>query len=620
MLVYIVNGKHNKRLSLKQKYFPELQHTVHKVDCNIRLSNDMHTVLSLGAKFSIMPPTSLRGNKHKIQNIIPNSNADIANIDGSMPQYKKDIVCFADQINKTIHDKKEEYYDPIMGRKIRKLAVIHKAIKQVVTSELPHIIRHHRIVEADKNLGTVVISKHRYSTLEDNILSTDSFDKVVATTTPQDIYLDYANLLKKHKCDIVLPTIKEEKIPPLALLIKIHKHPIKGRPIVCSKNIFSTKLNKAITQALKIVSTRLKEMYPDFYWVVDNSTQVQQKIAHIPSARVDQNNIDSYDFTSMYTNIPLELLLQRINIVIELVGLTFFELQIPKINKAKTLHHEKWKLSTDTLLTLIGVLVRYTYFTSSKGDIYHQTKGIPMGGNSSPELANLFCCSYEIPYLIANRDMQIALKFCCRYIDDLLIPGTALIHNRDIACDVYQNVLELLKSERDNNGHVIMLDLCIMTKEKKYITKMFRKPNNAYAYPHAHSFIPESIRKGFIIGETLRIIRNNQHTIDCQYDFDLFVQRLKMRGYSPHYICNTIDVYIKKQSNALTIDATGNIGRPKDPDEDKITVRLHLRSYNPALRLQPIERLLKSACGCKVLIGWKRTYKLCNLIQQFNKN
>ena len=68
--------------------------------------------------------------------------------------------------------------------------------------------------------------------------------------------------------------------------------------------------------------------------------------------------------------------------------------------------------------------------------IFKQTKGIPMGGNASPLIADLFLANLEFKYMNElidtdqnddnyNNNIRLAKKLSnnCRYIDDILVCG-----------------------------------------------------------------------------------------------------------------------------------------------------------------------------------------------------
>ena len=70
-------------------------------------------------------------------------------------------------------------------------------------------------------------------------------------------------------------------------------------------------------------------------------------------------------------------------------------------------------------------MVRYILentFVKFAGLIFRQIKGVPMGGNASPMIADLTLAIMELNFLknTKNKDRARQAQFTCRYIDDIL--------------------------------------------------------------------------------------------------------------------------------------------------------------------------------------------------------
>ena len=76
--------------------------------------------------------------------------------------------------------------------------------------------------------------------------------------------------------------------------------------------------------------------------------------------------------------------------------------------------------------------------------LFLQTKGIPMGGNASPLIADLYLSLLEYQYLsklVRNKDFNLLhkLKYNSRYIDDIITPNV-------------ENFLEIAKHLSNRNS------------------------------------------------------------------------------------------------------------------------------------------------------------------------
>eukprot|EP01064_Diplonema_japonicum_P009824 TRINITY_DN1725_c0_g1_i4.p1 TRINITY_DN1725_c0_g1~~TRINITY_DN1725_c0_g1_i4.p1 ORF type:complete len:176 (+),score=14.36 TRINITY_DN1725_c0_g1_i4:351-878(+) len=83
-------------------------------------------------------------------------------------------------------------------------------------------------------------------------------------------------------------------------------------------------------------------------------------------------------------------------------------------------------------LSMVEELVEFVVdnaYVEQGGRALRQVRGIPMGGNASPDIANLYCYSVEADYidgLIENKDWGRLKELCsaARYIDDFLVWDT----------------------------------------------------------------------------------------------------------------------------------------------------------------------------------------------------
>ena len=82
-----------------------------------------------------------------------------------------------------------------------------------------------------------------------------------------------------------------------------------------------------------------------------------------------------------------------------------------------------------------------------------QTKGIPMGGNASPLIADLYLSWLEYQYLsklVRNKDFNLLhkLKYNSRYIDDIITPNVE--NFLEIAKHIYPTEISLEQTDNDS--------------------------------------------------------------------------------------------------------------------------------------------------------------------------
>ena len=166
------------------------------------------------------------------------------------------------------------------------------------------------------------------------------------------------------------------------------------------------------------------------YWVIDTSKYVLDRLQNINKVS-GAKCFDSYDFATLYTNIPHDGLKSNIrNLVREVYkvkGAKYMYLVVDRHGKAR------WSQSPSSVTTCMSLdksklveLTEYLMYMYVKAGnrVCRQTIGIPMGTDCAPQLANLYLFHHEYMYMRAlmKTTLGMAKRFCntVRYIDDLL--------------------------------------------------------------------------------------------------------------------------------------------------------------------------------------------------------
>ena len=116
------------------------------------------------------------------------------------------------------------------------------------------------------------------------------------------------------------------KLPNLYWIPKMHKKIPKCRYIAASNACTTKPLSQIITSCLKLIYSQHKKYCDAIYrhtgvnrmWVIDNSQNVLNQIDNFNhDIKYKVNNVNTYDFSTLYTNIPHKDLKKQINWVIE---------------------------------------------------------------------------------------------------------------------------------------------------------------------------------------------------------------------------------------------------------------------------------------------------------------
>ena len=385
--------------------------------------------------------------------------------------------------------------------------------------------------------------------------------------------------MKKHKIKI-----KDEmkKLPNLYWLPKMHKKIPKCRYIAASNSCTTKPLSTIITKCLKLIYNQHKKYCDAIFrrtgvnrmWVIDNSQSVLDQIDNFNhDIKYKVNNINTYDFSTLYTNIPHKDLKTQIHWVIEKA---FYNDKKKYIYVNKFTDKTTWfktknsqQISKQDLINHINFLIDNIYIDVG-GHIFRQKIGIPMGTDCAPFLANLYLYALEFKFLenLSKNDIYTARKFSksFRYIDDLLMFNNGKLMNK-YKNKIYPKEL-VLNKENKLNTKCNFLDLNIEIKNNcinnKIITSLYdkRKDFNFQInnYPNLSGNVHFKRSHGIIISQLIRysknclfldeFSKNSKELIDKLMDqfFDYFILKKKViLFYNKYYhFIDKFDISLKK--------------------------------------------------------------------------
>ena len=280
------------------------------------------------------------------------------------------------------------------------------------TNYLKDFHEHYVLVPADKASNNVLIvcKKYYLDVVLRELDNSDCSDQ--QTYTPCS--LDVDGIVREHLAFMVRHDLrvhdKMQQLPAFYWLPKMHKNPIGSRFIAASSACTTKPLSQLLTVCLKAVTNHFKEYCEGIFrrtrvncfWIIDNSIQVLKQLEKLNKAR-RADHFDSFDFSTLYTNIPHDLLLQNIGLLVSeayrIRGATF--LTTTDKNEAywtNTPSAKGYNINEDTLLEQIRFLVDNIYIQVGNRT-FRQTIGIPMGTDCAPLLANLFLFHYEFKFM-----------------------------------------------------------------------------------------------------------------------------------------------------------------------------------------------------------------------------
>ena len=224
-----------------------------------------------------------------------------------------------------------------------------------------------------------------------------------------------------------------KKLPSVYWLPKMHKSPIGSRFIIASKECTTKKLSKNVTAAFKLVYKSIESYHKKIeffsgihsFWVIQNNLPVIKALDRINKKNAAKT-ISTFDFSTLYTNIPHDKLINVLDHTIDFAfkGKQFQNISVNDSGQPRWCKKSKGFLFTKELLkTAVRYLIGNSFFTV--GDfIFRQIIGIPMGSDPAPFFANLFLHYYEWQWVEKHKKCNFLatrkLNNTFRFIDDLI--------------------------------------------------------------------------------------------------------------------------------------------------------------------------------------------------------
>lgn len=526
--------------------------------------------------------------------------------------YKKTILLTAyshesietlPEVLNTIQHQGNFHRDNNMAQKLYKYFTTHPSFQK--------IFQNHYISTTDKNMGIAIISKNwAIQQCQKQLGDTTSYQVFAEFTDQQSFEKILEEQLKSLEAalselhpDYTQLLTPNSTIPFFYPVPKVHKKkPYPGRPIAGAFNSITKNLSIALQQILSHILELIKNANAFlngcvYFPVITNAEECLQTLnRHLRSDK--ECKLHSFDFVSMYPNISLQYVFDALSEVVESFELDDKIMKVAIPISAEPLvwdqtqnqflfpptDHIPVKIFLKHLPQLTDICIRQFSFVQCRyipNTIWKQIKGIAMGTNCAPPLANLILQRAEHQFFNSEiyKTTPFPFKNFSRFLDDLLVPSPVRTKTEDLLPILKQMYaptgLDLEPSDPSKDDKIIFLDLSLpQYQETKVHFGMYRKPGNAYEYHHFNSYSPLSIKKGVVIGEAKRIMRRNSEFANARLDFYKFCKILhETRGYPIKFINNCIRQYLK----------TKKVPTPKPFIPSKIPVpqKLISKNYDP---------------------------------------
>eukprot|EP01039_Chlorochromonas_danica_P009434 gene9434-10423_t len=431
-----------------------------------------------------------------------------------------------------------------------KLQPIQRDIDRVVLECARHLGSRQDIVvkPADKNLGVVILPTDYYNTLcMEHLSDTTTYEIVNDTKFKSEAYQSLKLILQSYdKLYAMGSTPTNSKLSKLArsllqfesnpiekclgsfyCLPKMHKTPIKGRPIIASRESLTYVTSKYLHNRLHPLTKKLSLKFDTTSICHSVHTFINDlKELYHNKTLPTNTRIITADVTSLYPSIPIDY------------GLTTLRHMLHRTNSFPP-------DEVEFLMELLEWVLTNNYFEFN-GIVYRQLKGTAMGTPVAVSYAQLVLLEHD--WLCKHTH---GLLFYRRYIDDLFIITDDPDVSADTIATTFNSLCATIKLEALTHGTSgTFLDLSIILKPTMFGPEglvlshtLYEKPINNHLYIPATSAHPKHMLRNFMINEARRI-RSHCHSVDAAKPLiKRFASRLQLRGYREDFINESLRIY-----------------------------------------------------------------------------
>ena len=377
-----------------------------------------------------------------------------------------------------------------------------------------------KILNSDKNSGTVVMNTSAYNTLVLQHLKTSIYNEIRTNVSYDKIQSELKKLIKRLINEQKLPLniamsllVDAPILPRFYCMIKVHKTPIAIRPIIstviCCTYRFANFVKNLIKNLFELPANFIKNR-SDF-------------VGKVKDFRLEMNDrLISIDVTSLYTSIPL---IELKSIIKEL----FKEI---KVNDCQN------PLVIRDLEMMFEVILNDNIFVF-EDKCYKQTNGLFMGSRLSPILSNIYM---DFFIRLVRSKAKTCPKLWLIYVDDSFI-----IWNQNFG--EFSEFLNLINNLRPNNikftveyeneRKLPFLDLIVERNGNNLSFDLYQKPSNVKRYLNFNSnhhlraklaVIDSLILRCFLLSPEkcdLRLKEVIKDLLNNNYPKDLILKRIR---------------------------------------------------------------------------------------------
>jgi hypothetical protein len=388
-----------------------------------------------------------------------------------------------------------------------------------------------------------------------------------------------ADNLPKFLRSNITPPGKAHAVPFFYGIPKIHKQPVKFRPIIpCHSVVFNP--------AAKYISTKLKPIIQSAPTIIHGTKDLAQKLSKLNIDNRRKWYLVTGDVVAFYPNIPLR---KCLDIIYDMYLMFYWW-------NDRELHSEPAKRVQEVFKRCLEV-GNTSLVTQFMDKFYLQKQGLAMGVADSPDLANLYGWHFENKADIIN-DPKV--PFYGRYIDDCF--GIIYANSELEAVEYLEQKIKfdgcVIEWQASDNS-VPFLDMLVYVDENNKIQhKPYRKAQSHQERIPWISHHPLDVKRGTFVGEMSRLATLSslrEHYLEA---IKGLVSLYVVRGYPEDLVITWVKNNLQERwNNRLTT-------RDKSSSEEVLVLKTE---FNPAWNYFNATKL-----GDTILGYWREYMERCD--------
>ncbi|CAG8836823.1 37847_t:CDS:1 [Gigaspora margarita] len=444
---------------------------------------------------------------------------------------------FCPQTTEFINSLKEKLECPLLPTPQYNITLREKkALHQLINDE--NIV----ITQTDKNLGLAIIPYNEYIIAVKNLLSIEEYDEINLTEKEVilliqekifDLLITMSNKIQNY---FILPE-DNLQLPFFHALPKVHKTPLKWRPIVGMHSAPIKRLSVFLSDILKDWMKELEQNYGNFWTPIKDNYQLIYQVEKIKNQFA---HVVTGDFESLYSKFTHDEILSAFDYLNDhaIPIRTYYGFNKPKIR------------------FILSLVIGNNYF-KALGKIFKQKRGIAMGTNAAVHIAQLTCFAHE---LVGIKNGLFNNIFFRRYIDDIII----FYNNFDekIITNFYPSHHKITWQYNKKGKLANFLDLTFFIENNEIFYKRYSKFPRSAAFVHYKSNHRLSMKKQVVINEVSRLSLICAKKEDFEQEKRSLLSFLETSKGYPFYILNELK-FIEWEKRTETLTKINEIKKEK---------------------------------------------------------